>query len=199
MVVPEIHCLFSPILVGPITSFCAFALLRFSPHRSNADLKARTLAVLCPDYLVLQIFVAELLQAPKRERERRERGKRGKKKMAGGGREAYRNLLKTISKHVTAKTKNPEFRAFIREEFRRHADLKECDDEQLSIQQKHALARDYAFLVNSVHAHKDLLMSYNIAVDREAEQAARLQNTANRVGLSMPKIFEDEKEPGLQQ
>jgi len=42
-------------------------------------------------------------------------------------------------------------------------------------------------------------MSYNIAVDQEAEQAARLQNTANRVGLSMPKLFEDEREPGLQQ
>jgi len=113
------------------------------------DLQASALAVLCPDYLVLQIFVAEVLQAPKRERERERRGK--KEKMAGGGREAYRNLLKTISKHVTAKTKNPEFSAFIREEFRRHAHLKEGDDEQHSIQQKHALARDYAFLVNSVH------------------------------------------------
>jgi len=155
--------------------------------------------VLCPDYLVLQIFVAEVLQAPKRERERERESEKKKEKMAGGGREAYRNLLKTISKHVTAKTKNPEFSAFIREEFRRHAHLKEGDDEQHSIQRKHALARDYAFLVNSVHAHKELLMSYNIAVDREAEQAARLQNTANRVGLSMPKLFEDEKEPSLQQ
>jgi hypothetical protein len=155
--------------------------------------------VLCPDYLLLQIFVAEVLQAPKKERGGRGGEKRKNEKMAGSGREAYRNLLRTISKHVTAKTKNPEFSAFIREEFRRHAHLKEGDDAQHSIQQKHALARDYAFLVNSVHAHKELLMSYNIAVDREAEQAARLQNTANRVGLSMPKLFEDEKEPGLQQ
>jgi hypothetical protein len=110
--------------------------------------------VLCPDYLLLQIFVAEVLQAPKKERGGRGGEKRKNEKMAGSGREAYRNLLRTISKHVTAKTKNPEFSAFIREEFRRHAHLKEGDDAQHSIQQKHALARDYAFLVNSVHAHK---------------------------------------------
>lgn len=195
MVFPEIDCSFSPILVGPITSFCAFALL--SPQMQCRFEGKHTGSVVSRLLSTADFCCGGFASTQKREREREGRGK--KEKMAGGGREAYRNLLKTISKHVTAKTKNPEFSAFIREEFRRHAHLKEGDDEQHSIQQKHALARDYAFLVNSVHAHKELLMSYNIAVDREAEQAARLQNTANRVGLSMPKLFEDEREPGLQQ
>ncbi len=46
------------------------------------DLQANTLAVLCPDYLLLQIFVAEVLQAPKKEREGR---------LGGGGEERTKN------------------------------------------------------------------------------------------------------------
>lgn len=40
---------------------------------------------------------------------------------------------------------------------------------------------------------QDLLISYNIGVDREVEQAARLKDTANRVGLSMPKLFDEDQ------
>ena len=39
---------------------------------------------------------------------------------------------------------------------------------------------------------QDLLISYNIGVDREVEQAVRLKDTANRVGLSLPKLFEED-------
>jgi hypothetical protein len=39
---------------------------------------------------------------------------------------------------------------------------------------------------------QDLLISYNIGVDREVEQSARLKDTANRVGLSLPKLFEED-------
>ena len=40
---------------------------------------------------------------------------------------------------------------------------------------------------------QDLLISYNIGVDREVEKAARLKDTANRVGLSLPTLFEENK------
>lgn len=40
---------------------------------------------------------------------------------------------------------------------------------------------------------QELLTSYNIGVDRDVEQSARLKNTAERVGLSMPKLFESDE------
>ena len=42
---------------------------------------------------------------------------------------------------------------------------------------------------------QELLISYNIVVDRDVEQSARLKNTAERVGLSMPKLFESDELP----
>lgn len=42
---------------------------------------------------------------------------------------------------------------------------------------------------------QELLMSYNIGVDREVEQSLRLKNTAQRVGLSMPKLFDGDEPP----
>ena len=43
-------------------------------------------------------------------------------------------------------------------------------------------------------ALQELLFSYNIAVDREEEQKARMKNTAERVGLRLPKLeYEREK------
>jgi hypothetical protein len=42
---------------------------------------------------------------------------------------------------------------------------------------------------------QELLISYNIGVDRDVEQSARLKNTAERVGLSMPKLFESDELP----
>lgn len=46
---------------------------------------------------------------------------------------------------------------------------------------------------NIVISLQDLLISYNIGIDREVEQSARLKDTANRVGLSMPQLFEEEQ------
>jgi hypothetical protein len=102
--------------------------------------------------------------------------------MGAQAQHVYRDLLRTVRKHI----KGVQFSDFIPQKFR---DSKDVD----ALQKNLALAKDYAYLVKSVHAHKDLLMSYNIGVDREVEQSARLQDTANRVGLSMPKLFEEDQ------
>jgi len=104
--------------------------------------------------------------------------------MAAQAQHAYRDLLRTVRKHA----KGDHFSDFIRQKFR---DSVVASTDVEALQKNVALAKDYAYLVKSVHAHKDLLISYNIGVDREVEQAARLKDTANRVGLSMPKLFEE--------
>eukprot|EP00250_Pteridium_aquilinum_P027141 c34293_g1_i1 orf=236-574(-) len=93
----------------------------------------------------------------------------------------YRKLLKTLKTHVGSKA---SFRDYIVEEFRKNAGLTDRDLISKNLQ----LAKDYAILVQSVHHHKELLFSYNIAIDRSAEQKERLRNTAERVGLRLPKL-----------
>lgn len=105
--------------------------------------------------------------------------------MASLARHVYRDLLKAVRKHA----KGDHFSDYICQQFRVSVASKDADAFQKNI----ALAKDYAYLVKSVHAHKDLLISYNIGVDREVEQAARLKDTANRVGLSMPKLFDEDQ------
>ncbi|KAL3702310.1 hypothetical protein R1sor_020332 [Riccia sorocarpa] len=102
-------------------------------------------------------------------------------------RAVYRDLLRALNKHVTGNGNNRQFQKFVREEFKKFKDL----SDPVLIEQKLSLAKDYAMLVNSVHYHKDLLLSYNIGVDRQAEQQARLKDTAHRVGLQMPKAYEE--------
>ena len=46
--------------------------------------------------------------------------------------------------------------------------------------------RDLAFLVSAVGHHEQLLLSYNISLDRRASQKAAVQRTARRVGLEVP-------------
>ncbi|KAG0590065.1 hypothetical protein M758_1G067400 [Ceratodon purpureus] len=105
--------------------------------------------------------------------------------MAARAQHVYRDLLRTVRKH----TKGDHFSDYICQKFRDSAASKDTD----ALQKNIMLAKDYAYLVRSVHAHKDLLVSYNIGVDREVEQSARLKDTANRVGLSMPKLFEEDQ------
>lgn len=41
--------------------------------------------------------------------------------------------------------------------------------------------------------HQDLLRSYNIDVNRSDEVQERLTNTAGRVGLTMPEVYDEGK------
>ena len=62
----------------------------------------------------------------------------------------YRTLLKSLKKNVGTNGKNAHFRDFVAGEFRKNSSL--SDD--FAVQRELQLARDYSFLLNSVHHHK---------------------------------------------
>ncbi|KAF2318592.1 hypothetical protein GH714_009201 [Hevea brasiliensis] len=99
---------------------------------------------------------------------------------------AYRQLLKAIKKHIGKEDYKKHFGEFAMLEFRKNSNL----SDQSSIQQKIKLARDYTFLLNSVHHHKELLFSYNIAVDRSDEMKRILGKSAASVGLQLPDVYQ---------
>lgn len=95
-------------------------------------------------------------------------------------RRAYRQLLRAVQQHVTASTGNGTWKEYAREQFRRHAGEKDGRKVQALVE----LAEEYATLVQDVHAHKELLFSYNIGVERN--QREMIEKTARRVGLELP-------------
>ncbi|XP_028782085.1 uncharacterized protein LOC114738219 [Neltuma alba] len=98
----------------------------------------------------------------------------------------YRHLLKAVQKHIGKEDSKTHFREFITSEFRRNS----CLSDGAAVQQKIKLARDYTFLLNSVHHHKDLLFSYNIAVDRNDEMRRVIGKSAASVGLRLPEAYQ---------
>lgn len=101
----------------------------------------------------------------------------------------YRNLLKTVKKHIGKEEHRVHFTDFIREEFRKSRNLEYPKDSSFA-QQRINLAQNYAYLLNSVHHHKDLLFSYNIAVDRSNEMTKVLGKSAASVGLRLPDVYQ---------
>ncbi|XP_016463271.1 uncharacterized protein LOC107786327 [Nicotiana tabacum] len=101
----------------------------------------------------------------------------------------YRNLLKAVEKHIGKEEHKVHFTDFIREEFRKKSNL-ECPKDPSFIQRRINLAQNYAYLLNSVHHHKDLLFSYNIAVDRSDEMTKVLGKSAASVGLRLPDVYQ---------
>uniref|UniRef100_A0A7N0V722 Complex 1 LYR protein n=1 Tax=Kalanchoe fedtschenkoi TaxID=63787 RepID=A0A7N0V722_KALFE len=98
---------------------------------------------------------------------------------------AYRAVLKAVKKHVGAEDHHKKhFNDFVTQQFRRAA----SDDD--AVQGRLRLARDYAFMLNSVHQHKELLFSYNIAVDRSDEMKKILGKSAASVGLQLPDVYQ---------
>ncbi|KAK9104417.1 hypothetical protein Scep_021261 [Stephania cephalantha] len=97
--------------------------------------------------------------------------------------QVYRHLLKAVKKHVGKEDYKRHFTDHITQEFRKTADLS-------SVLQKINLARDYTFMLNSIHHHKDLLFSYNIAVDRSDEVTRTLRKSAASVGLQLPDVYQ---------
>ncbi|XP_072953159.1 uncharacterized protein [Typha angustifolia] len=98
----------------------------------------------------------------------------------------YRQLLKAVDKHLGGDGGKRHFRDYIVEEFHKNAML----SDQTAAHNKLKLARDYTFLLNSVHHHKDLLFSYNIAVDRSEEMKKILNKSAASVGLKLPDVYQ---------
>lgn len=91
-------------------------------------------------------------------------------------RATYRRVLRAIDARVTLVNSDRSWRDFAREEFRKTRSPEEAA-------QLLRLADDYAALLESVHAHKDLLVSYNISTEKSAADAAA--RAASRVGLQL--------------
>ncbi|KAI9157142.1 hypothetical protein LWI28_017519 [Acer negundo] len=98
----------------------------------------------------------------------------------------YRQLLKAVKKHIGKEDYKTHFSEYVTQEFRKNCKLSDPSH----VQQKIKLAHDYTFLLNSVHHHKDLLFSYNIAVDRSEEMKRILGKSAASVGLQLPDVYQ---------
>uniref|UniRef100_A0A0E0MC47 Uncharacterized protein n=1 Tax=Oryza punctata TaxID=4537 RepID=A0A0E0MC47_ORYPU len=96
----------------------------------------------------------------------------------------YRRVLKAVQKHVGGGDCKKHFREFVASEFRRPTGTDADTRARLR------LAGDYAYLLASVHHHKDLLFSYNIAVDRSEEMKKILNKSAASVGLQLPDVYQ---------
>ncbi|XP_073151072.1 uncharacterized protein [Henckelia pumila] len=94
----------------------------------------------------------------------------------------YRHLLKEVRKHVGKEECKAHFTDFIKKEFRKNINFEESRNLKL--------ASDYTFYLNSIHHHKDLLLSYNIAVDRADEMKKILGKSAASVGLKLPDAYQ---------
>ncbi|CAH8359893.1 unnamed protein product [Eruca vesicaria subsp. sativa] len=92
----------------------------------------------------------------------------------------YRDILKAVVKHVGKEDHKSHFIDFVKHEFRKNTNSLE----------KTNLARNYAYLLNSIHSHKELLFSYNIAVDRTEEMKRVLGKSAASVGLRLPEVYQ---------
>lgn len=62
----------------------------------------------------------------------------------------YRLLLKAVKKHIGSEDSKKHFKDYVTQEFRKNCSL----SDPTSVQEKIKLARDYTFLLNSVHHHK---------------------------------------------
>ncbi|KAK4783891.1 hypothetical protein SAY86_018259 [Trapa natans] len=98
----------------------------------------------------------------------------------------YRFLLKAVKKHIGKDEAKKHFKDYVAQEFQKSCSI----SDPTSVQEKIKLASDYTFLLNSVHHHKDLLFSYNIAVDRSDEVKRILGKSAASVGLQLPEVYQ---------
>lgn len=98
----------------------------------------------------------------------------------------YRQLLKAVKNHIGKEENKKHFVDYVAQKFREKSTLSKPH----SVQQKIKLARDYTFLLNSVHHQKDLLFSYNIAIDRSDEMKRILGKSAASVGLKLPEVYQ---------
>ncbi|EEF38468.1 conserved hypothetical protein [Ricinus communis] len=73
----------------------------------------------------------------------------------------YRQLLNAIKKHIGQEDYKKHFGEFVMLEFRKNTNL----FDHSAIEQKIKLARDYTFLLNSVHHHKILFSFIALGYD----------------------------------
>lgn len=95
-------------------------------------------------------------------------------------RSAYRTLLRAVDRRVTAVSGSPLWRDGVRQAFRETHPA-----DAAALEAALTRAEDLTFYVESVTAHRDLLVSYGISIDKEAGTAEQVARTAKRVGLTV--------------
>ncbi|KAF7071717.1 hypothetical protein CFC21_076979 [Triticum aestivum] len=97
---------------------------------------------------------------------------------------AYRRVMKAVQKHVGGGADKKHFREFVAAEFRSPAGT------EADARARLRLAGDYAYHLTSIQHQKELLFSYNIAVDRSDEMKKILNKSAASVGLQLPDVYQ---------
>jgi hypothetical protein len=101
--------------------------------------------------------------------------------------QVYRLLLKAIDRNITRHNANTQWRRFAIEEFRKNAILSEHNKLDNLVD----TAQDYAFLIDSIREHKELLESYNIGIDIKDREKGMQQRAAAHVGLQIPERYKE--------
>ncbi|KAL4443321.1 hypothetical protein ABPG75_011058 [Micractinium tetrahymenae] len=101
---------------------------------------------------------------------------------AAEARQVLRTLLRAVDRSITPATGSRQWRQYVLTEFRRGEAQADPAERQRALQE----ARDYAFLINSVREHKELLLSYNIGIAVEQREKDMNARAAQLVGLQVP-------------
>ncbi|XP_047050265.1 uncharacterized protein LOC124655406 [Lolium rigidum] len=96
----------------------------------------------------------------------------------------YRRVMKAVQKHVGGGADKKHFREFVAAEFRSPVGT------EAEARAGLRLAEDYAYHITSIQHQKELLFSYNIAVDRSEEMKKTLNKSAASVGLQLPDVYQ---------
>mmetsp|Transcript_22500 Transcript_22500/g.31309 ORF Transcript_22500/g.31309 Transcript_22500/m.31309 type:complete len:106 (-) Transcript_22500:281-598(-) len=97
---------------------------------------------------------------------------------------ALRKVLRTLNRNLNRSKHADTWKSYVMDQFRNEGQLKNIK-----------VAHDYAFLVNAVECHRDLLFSYNISVSKDHLQRQSVESVASRVGLRVPQNYHDSKNP----
>ncbi|KAK3252948.1 hypothetical protein CYMTET_37774 [Cymbomonas tetramitiformis] len=102
---------------------------------------------------------------------------------AQNAKHALRKVLRAIDQNITIVNGDRSWRNYAIAQFRQNSQ----EQDAKIISKQICAAVDYAYLVESVRSHRDLLFSYNISTSKDAGQMAQNTRTAAAVGLGMPK------------
>ena len=97
----------------------------------------------------------------------------------------YRELMKAVKKHVGKEEHKTHFTDFIKSEFRKAGDGLETS----FVQQKINLARDYTYLLNSVHHHQVRVFHINYMYFGSSVVCIDLKHACFRIVIPFLLIF----------
>ncbi|KAI8638097.1 hypothetical protein BD408DRAFT_423455 [Parasitella parasitica] len=97
----------------------------------------------------------------------------------------YRGLLREVNVQYTKGAKNPTFAQELKSIYRKNQDIKDPS----KIQTLNSNAEDVLTFLTSSRKHKELRALYSAIV---MEQKKKIELSANRVGLNLPKQYDPE-------